>query len=63
MNRDQARNIIKNTSTQRLDTARCLTFTGQLLNMLDRPKMLACRGQYEKGVLSWTGRGVKGEGC
>ena len=48
MNREQARDLIKRTFTQRFDKARFLTFTRNLLNRIDESKASSWNNQYVK---------------
>ncbi len=48
MNRDQARNLVRETLTQKFDKGRFTALVGNLLNRIDTQKTFSCNNQYVK---------------
>ena len=48
MNRDQARQLVRDTFTEKFDKGQFTTFIGNLLNDIDRGKAFSCNSRYVK---------------
>ncbi len=61
MNYQQAWSLIRETFTPAFGANRFLTFTGNLLNNIDRTKAFICNSRYVKNILALPVKGAEGE--